>query len=239
MVISTIRYFLPGLTVLTVLSGCGHGERESLDRFSKAYAAFRDAEFLALVSAVELSLPTEGHQNDGGYKNSLEHVLEMDEPNASRCKYARDAIQANEVYINALLNRFDENSSKLSDSVLALIEAASAIATAPTSDEALKIAHKARGIEEIYNSCRVAYRNIYRLRREMLQAVVDNGGSFPRSEVVRGGPKIGELVAQVNQLFEQNHTDSQRLVDAFASFRVKVGMREYPTKWPTDRVKPQ
>ena len=64
---SARRYhLLPILTILTVLSGCGLSDRENLDRFSKAYSVFKDAEFLVLVSAVEVSLPTEVPQNDGG-----------------------------------------------------------------------------------------------------------------------------------------------------------------------------
>ena len=214
------------LLVLVCGLNCCVQDHENLNRFSKAYSSFRDAEFENLTLAVGLSLPKE--LPDGGYKTLLAAALEVRERPASRAAYAARALDVGETYINKTLDQFGETNEQANRAVVALVEAASAPKTRPYGEGALKVAEHAREIQETYGMIRSLYLDIFARRRAVLQSILDANGTLPVYMLRMEGPKVAEMVEREGEIFAHNQRNSQRLSDAFISLRAKAGMRTYP-----------
>ena len=201
-----------------------------LDQFSKAYSSFKDAELGTMSLALAVQLSKDLKINDGGYMVALRGAVKTDELPDTRLEYASKGIEANDIYIEKLFRDFGEESEHLNEAVVALVRTAGLIPSEAYRNEALAIAHDARTIQETYDTIRNLNYEIFKLRKSILQAIVDGHGVLPMRVLSTNGPKVPPLSRQIEDMFTQNTRASQRLVDAFTSLQAKSGMRSYPNK---------
>ncbi len=156
----------------------------------------------------------------------LRNALNVRATNKARVEHARTAITLDGSSVTNLLASFSGDIESLDNSVLRLVESTNAIRNGEYIEYAIAVSKEARDVQSTFALLRNLYIDAFRLRREILEEVIENDGSLYHGRpmalasnhirrLMQNSPKISGIAHQQKTAEQHIETAMGRLKDAF------------------------
>ncbi|MGA2774251.1 MAG: hypothetical protein ABSG26_25980 [Bryobacteraceae bacterium] len=213
-----------------LLAGCGR-DAEVLDRFSRSYTSFLDAEGDASIASYVPVIRSEDNPNNPFWKH-LRAALDA-ASSAARVQSASAGIADYDRVVDPYLDHFAELVGNLDKSVLGLIEIANAIHDREYRNDALEVAKSAREAQgDLATICHLLVKR-FSVQRKVMEGIVANGGNLVA--VIGSDPEASRDAAGLTRTIEECRTSltsaERKYRDAFSALKGKAGLKQYAAKY--------
>lgn len=246
------------LPFVLALSGCSR-DPEALDRFSRAYTAFLNEEFLTLgrsLVPVVRDLEKEGRRRqfydyqgnpidppprEGAaadtYWTELRSALDVRGSNTERLEHARNAINADRATITKMMDDFASEIDRLDGAVSQLIEIANSIQDREYRADAVGVSQRAREVQAGFASLRALYAEAFERRLRVLGRIVEDGGAIRVSPLLKqDSEKLSAVTGKAEECRTRNDVAMAGLRDAFGALAGKSRLKKFPSKFDEVRA---
>jgi hypothetical protein len=211
-------------------SGCSfkRSDSESLKSFANAYVDFRKIQSQTEILMWVVALDQSGADSEEPtyYRKSFRDAFNTKASNRSRAEAARAAIAYYNDKSKAALTEFSDDSNKLNEKSLHLVEAANAIEDGEHKKAAVQVANSARELQQKTEALYVEYVGIYDLQNKLMDAIAKNGGDLARTfpmmkdELTNKNKKDADAAAARDR--EQSLT--REIEERYAAFKGMTGI---------------
>lgn len=216
----------PVLVFLLALSSCA-GDKETLDKFSRAYTAFLDAQFDTEITS---DVPMVDFEKEGTYWPELKGAINIRSTDVARLAHATNALQEGSVLITNSMESFRSNIDQLDTAVATLVESANSIHNREYPSIAIEIAAQARNVTSAFASIEKLYREAFRLRRAILSRVAEDHGEIPVFLLKSNGSKIAQIGDAIKADQEVLASSMVKIKDGFGALKGRSGLKAYTSK---------
>lgn len=206
---------------------------KGLDLFAKSYAAYRDQQYDTFIYSYVPVVDASSETGEDNYFTYLSNAIDSTQTNNYRATNAELALSEYDSRNRVAMDTFSNYISKLDDYASELVVTSNQIKTSEYRDDAVKVAKLAREIEQNYSKQRLKYIERFRLQRDLLEGLVNNGGNMLalRTTLEKGGTKIPLINEDISVITKEIESKSQEMNDLYLSIKGRSNLADYPNKY--------
>jgi hypothetical protein len=211
-------------------SGCSfkHSDSESLKNFANAYIDFRkvQSETEILMWVVALDQSGADSVEPTYYRKSFTDAFNTKASNRSRAEAARAAVAYYNDKSKSALTEFSDDSNKLNEKSLRLVEAANAIEDGEHKKAAVQVANSGRELQQKTEALYAEYAGIYELQNKLMDAIAKNGGDLARTFTMMKDelPNKNKRDADVAAERDREQSLTREIEERYAAFKGMTGV---------------
>lgn len=207
-------------------------DAEALDKFSRAYADFRNA---AYDAEINLQL-TAANVDPFGFWKELRGALDVRGTNSTRLEHATSATTLYDKAIIKALESYGTSLDKMDKAVLQLVEIANSMHSTDFRTDASGVAKAAREIHSAFSTLYGLWEKRLQLQADVLKDITLDGGQIRVTSLFRKrGDEANAVTAEIEAAAKQTTEASRELRDTFSALKGKASLKEYPLKEDTDQ----